>query len=160
LLGTLPARLDGLHVVIDCAHGAASGVSPQLFADAGARVTVVGADPDGTNINDGVGSTHLEALQRAVVAHGANLGIAPDRHADRRLAVDAEGNPLGGDQSMAILAVSLRERGKLADDTLVATVMSNLGLKLAMEEHGIRLLQTAVGDRYVLEAMKSEGYSL
>ena len=102
LLGALPARLDGLHVVLDCANGAASGVSPQLFADAGARVTVIGADPDGTNINDGVGSTHLEALQRAVVGCGADIGIAHDGDADRCLAVDAKGNTLDGDQIMAI----------------------------------------------------------
>ncbi|HLS92195.1 MAG TPA: phosphoglucosamine mutase [Microbacterium sp.] len=160
LLGTLPARLDGIHVVIDCANGAASGVSPQLFADAGAKVTVIGADPDGININDGVGSTHLEVLQQAVLAHGADVGIAHDGDADRCLAVDAAGRTIDGDQIMAILAASLHERGLLKGDTLVATVMSNLGLTLAMEERGIRVLQTAVGDRYVLEAMNREGYSL
>ncbi|HJB62498.1 MAG TPA: phosphoglucosamine mutase [Candidatus Microbacterium pullistercoris] len=160
LLGALPARLDGLHVVLDCANGAASGVSPQLFADAGARVTVVGADPDGMNINDGVGSTHLEVLQRAVVGHGADIGIAHDGDADRCLAVDAVGEVLDGDQIMAILAVSMHERGRLVDNTLVATVMSNLGLQLAMERHRIRVLQTAVGDRYVLEAMNAGGYAL
>lgn len=160
LLGALPARLDGLHVVLDCANGAASGVSPQLFADAGARVTVVGADPDGMNINDGVGSTHLDVLQRAVVGHGADIGIAHDGDADRCLAVDASGEVLDGDQIMAILAVSMHERGRLVDDTLVATVMSNLGLQLAMERHGIRVLQTSVGDRYVLEAMNAGGYAL
>ncbi|WP_111467039.1 phosphoglucosamine mutase [Microbacterium suaedae] len=160
LLGTLPVRLDGLRVVIDCANGAASGVSPQLFADAGADVTVIGADPDGLNINDGVGSTHLEKLSETVVALGADVGIAHDGDADRCLAVDAEGRVLDGDQIMAILAASLHERGELVDDTLVATVMSNLGLTLAMEERGIRVVQTAVGDRYVLEAMNRDGYSL
>ncbi len=160
LLGTLPARLDGIHVVIDCANGAASGVSPQMFADAGAKVTVIGADPDGLNINDGVGSTHLDGLADTVVALGADVGIAHDGDADRCLAVDAAGRTIDGDQIMAILAASLHERGMLAADTLVATVMSNLGLKIAMEERGIRVLQTAVGDRYVLEAMNRDGYSL
>src|SRR6478735_3666396 len=160
LLGSLPHRLDGLHVVIDCAHGAASGVSPETFRDAGARVTVIGADPDGININDGVGSTHLEVLAKAVVEHGADVGIAHDGDADRCLAIDADGNVVDGDQIMAILAVSMKERGKLRDDTLVATVMSNLGLKLAMREHGIRVVETAVGDRYVLEEMNQNDYSL
>lgn len=103
LLSTLPNRLDGVHVVIDCAHGAASGVSPQVFTDAGATVTVIGADPDGLNINDGVGSTHLDNLATAVLEHGADVGIAHDGDADRCLAVDAAGNVVDGDQIMAIL---------------------------------------------------------
>jgi phosphoglucosamine mutase len=160
LLASLPHRLDGLHVVLDCAHGAASGVSPETFRDAGARVTVIGADPDGWNINDGVGSTHLDVLSAAVLEHGADVGIAHDGDADRCLAVDATGRVVDGDQIMAILAVAMKERGRLADDTLVATVMSNLGLHRAMAEHGIRVLQTAVGDRYVLEQMNAGGYSL
>ncbi|WP_029149494.1 phosphoglucosamine mutase [Microbacterium indicum] len=160
LLGTLPARLDGLKVVIDCANGAASGVSPQLFADAGAEVVVIGADPDGININEGVGSTHVDVLQRAVLEHGADVGIAHDGDADRCLAVDADGNAIDGDQIMAILAASMHERGMLANDTLVATVMSNLGLTLAMAERGIQVVKTAVGDRYVLEEMNDKGYSL
>ncbi|MDF1478388.1 phosphoglucosamine mutase [Leifsonia sp. H3M29-4] len=160
LLGTLPHRLDGIHVVLDCAHGAASGVSPQVFTDAGARVTVIAADPDGININDGVGSTHLEHLAAAVVAAGADLGIAHDGDADRCLAVDAQGNVVDGDQIMAILAVSMAERGVLAENTLVATVMSNLGLHRAMSEHGITVVETAVGDRYVLEALAERGLSL
>ncbi|MDQ1129261.1 phosphoglucosamine mutase [Microbacterium sp. SORGH_AS_0888] len=160
LLQSLPHRLDGLHVVLDCAHGAASGVSPETFRDAGARVTVVGADPDGLNINDGVGSTHLEHLAAEVVRRGADLGIAHDGDADRCLAVDAEGRVIDGDQIMAILAVSMKERGVLRDDTLVATVMSNLGLHRAMAAHGIHVVQTGVGDRYVLEAMNEHGYSL
>jgi phosphoglucosamine mutase len=160
LLGSLPHRLDGIHVVLDCAHGAASGVSPETFRDAGARVTVIGADPDGLNINDGVGSTHLDKLAAAVVAHGADVGIAHDGDADRCLAVDASGRIVDGDQIMAILAVSMKERGHLKDDTLVATVMSNLGLHRAMAEHGIRVEQTAVGDRYVLERMDQGGFSL
>jgi len=161
LLGTLGGqRLDGLHIVIDCANGAAAGISPQLFTDAGARVTVIGAEPDGLNINDGVGSTYLEPLQAKVLELGADLGIAHDGDADRCLAVDGEGRVIDGDRIMAILAVSMRERGMLTDDTLVATIMSNLGLRLAMAQHGIRLLETAVGDRYVLEALAEHGLSL
>ena len=160
LLGSLPHRLEGLHVVLDCAHGAASGVSPETFSDAGATVTVIGADPDGLNINDGVGSTHLDALRAEVVRLGADLGIAHDGDADRCLAVDADGTVVDGDQIMAILAVAMKKRGHLAQDTLVATVMSNLGLHRAMAEHGIRVEQTAVGDRYVLERMNAGGYSL
>ena len=160
LLGSLPHRLEGLHVVLDCAHGAASGVSPETFSDAGATVTVIGADPDGLNINDGVGSTHLDALQSEVVRLGADLGIAHDGDADRCLAVDADGTVVDGDQIMAILAVAMKKRGHLAQDTLVATVMSNLGLHRAMDENGIRVEQTAVGDRYVLERMNAGGYSL
>jgi phosphoglucosamine mutase len=160
LISTLDVRLDGLHVVIDAAHGAAAGVSPEVFALAGARVTVIGADPDGLNINDGVGSTHLEGLRAEVLAQGADLGIAHDGDADRCLAVDANGNVIDGDQMMAILAVSLKQRGLLAKDTLVATVMSNLGLKIAMAEHGIRLLQTNVGDRYVLEELDAQQLTL
>jgi phosphoglucosamine mutase len=160
LLASLPNRLDGIHVVLDCAHGAASGVSPETFRDAGARVTVIGADPDGLNINDGVGSTHLDSLAEHVVRIGADVGIAHDGDADRCLAVDAQGNIVDGDQIMAILAVAMKERGHLAQDTLVATVMSNLGLHRAMADHGIRVLQTGVGDRYVLEAMNEGGYAL
>jgi len=160
LLKSLPHRLDGLHVVLDCAHGAASGVSPETFRDAGARVSVIGADPDGVNINDGHGSTHLDALATEVLRVGADLGIAHDGDADRCLAVDATGAIVDGDQIMAILAVGMKERGQLAQDTLVATVMSNLGLRRAMAENGVRVIQTAVGDRYVLEAMNEGGYSL
>lgn len=160
LLGSLPHRLDGIKVVLDCAHGAASGVSPETFRDAGAEVTVIGAEPDGLNINDGVGSTHLDNLAEAVVRLGADIGIAHDGDADRCLAVDADGNVIDGDQIMAILAVSMKERGRLTDDTLVATVMSNLGLHVAMREHGITVRQTAVGDRYVLEDMNAGGFAL
>ncbi|MCU1546035.1 MAG: phosphoglucosamine mutase [Homoserinimonas sp.] len=160
LLSTLPARLDGIHVVLDCANGAAAGVSPQVFTDAGATVTLIGADPDGLNINDGVGSTHLDNLAKAVLAHGADVGIAHDGDADRCLAVDHAGNIVDGDQIMAILAVSMKERGLLANDTLVATVMSNLGLRIAMAEHGISMVTTAVGDRYVLEALGQHGHNL
>ena len=160
LLRTLPHRLDGIKVVLDCAHGAASGCSPQVFKDSGADVIVIGAEPDGHNINDGVGSTHLGPLKEAVVKHGADLGIAHDGDADRCLAVDHEGNEVDGDQIMAILAVALKDAGKLRDDVLVATVMSNLGLKLALRDAGISLRETGVGDRYVLEEMRNGGYSL
>lgn len=160
LLGTLPNRLDGLHVVLDCANGAASAVSPEVFVDAGAKVTLIGADPNGININDGVGSTHIDNLAAAVLEHGADVGIAHDGDADRCLAVDAAGNAVDGDQIMAILALSLKERGLLASDTLVATVMSNLGLTRAMSAAGIAVEQTSVGDRYVLERMVEGGFSL
>ncbi|MFU8946036.1 phosphoglucosamine mutase [Mycetocola zhadangensis] len=160
LLGSLPHRLDGIHVVLDCAHGAAAGVSPEVFRDAGAKVTVIGNDPDGMNINDGVGSTHLDLLAKAVLEHGADIGIAHDGDADRCLAVDATGKIIDGDQIMAILAVSMKERGHLTDNTLVATVMSNLGLRMAMDEHGISMVHTKVGDRYVLEAMDGGKFAL
>lgn len=160
LLGTLPNRLNGLKIVLDCANGAASAVSPDVFSDAGAKVTVIGADPDGVNINAGVGSTHLEKLQQMVVETGADAGIAHDGDADRCLAVDEKGNVVDGDQIMAVLAKSLKARGKLAKDTLVATVMSNLGLKLAMQDAGINVTETGVGDRYVLEEINAEGFNL
>jgi phosphoglucosamine mutase len=159
LLSTLPGSLDGVRVVVDCAHGAASGVSPEAMRRAGASVVAIGASPDGLNINDGCGSTHLESLQRAVIEHGADVGIAHDGDADRCLAVTASGEPIDGDQIMAILAVELREAGRLPRDTVVATVMSNLGFKLAMREEGLNVIETTVGDRYVLEAMKAGGYS-
>ncbi|MEW2013704.1 MULTISPECIES: phosphoglucosamine mutase [Microbacterium] len=160
LLASLRTSLRGLHVVLDCANGAASGVSPETFRDAGAKVTVIGADPDGLNINERVGSTHLDVLTAEVLRTGADLGIAHDGDADRCLAVDADGRIIDGDQIMAILAVSMKERGLLQDDTLVATVMSNLGLHRAMAAHGIHLETTAVGDRYVLERMNEGGFSL
>ncbi|HET7822726.1 MAG TPA: phosphoglucosamine mutase [Ornithinibacter sp.] len=160
LLRVLPNQLDGLKVVIDGAHGAASMVSPEVFRLAGADVVEIGTAPDGLNINDGFGSTHLDPLKAAVVAHGAHLGIAHDGDADRCLAVDATGTEVDGDQIMGILAVAMKERGALAHDTLVATVMSNLGLLIAMEREGIRVLQTGVGDRYVLEEMRAGGYTL
>lgn len=160
LLRALPHRLDGLSVVIDGAHGAASAVSPEVFRLAGADVVEIGTDPDGLNINDGYGSTHLDRLRAAVRERGADLGIAHDGDADRCLAVDADGQEVDGDQIMGILAVALKERGMLRENTLVATVMSNLGLLQAMEREGIAVKQTAVGDRYVLEEMRRAGYSL
>ncbi|WP_060915967.1 phosphoglucosamine mutase [Microbacterium oleivorans] len=160
LLASMHTPLRGLHVVLDCAHGAASGVSPETFRDAGAKVTVIGADPDGVNINEGVGSTHTDVLVAEVLRTGADLGIAHDGDADRCLAVDADGRVIDGDQIMAILAVSMKERGLLHENTLVATVMSNLGLHRAMEANGIRLETTGVGDRYVLERMNEGKFSL
>ncbi|MFD8261589.1 phosphoglucosamine mutase [Streptomyces griseoluteus] len=160
LLSVLPNRLDGLKIVLDEAHGAAAGVSPEVFSRAGATLVTIGADPNGLNINDGCGSTHLDLLKAAVLEHGADLGIAHDGDADRCLAVDHTGEEVDGDQILAVLAVAMRERSELSADTVVATVMSNLGFKLAMERAGIRLVQTAVGDRYVLEEMKEHGYAL
>ena len=160
LVSVLPNRLDGLHVVIDAANGAASVVAPQAFEQAGARVTLIGADPDGNNINDNCGSTHIGGLQHAVVEAGADLGVALDGDADRCLAVDADGTLVDGDQIMAILAVALKETGRLRGDTLVATVMSNLGMVQALDAAGIRVLQTAVGDRYVLAGMNEGGFTL
>ncbi|MDT3395672.1 phosphoglucosamine mutase [Streptomyces sp. B1866] len=160
LVGVLPARLDGLKVVVDGAHGAAWRVSPEAFTRAGADVIAIGASPDGLNINDGCGSTHLERLRKAVVESGADLGVAHDGDADRCLAVDAAGNDIDGDQILAVLALALREAGELRADTVVTTVMSNLGFALAMEREGVQLVRTAVGDRYVLEEMKEKGYAL
>lgn len=160
LLATLPHRLDGLRVVIDAAHGAASTVSPELFRRAGADVSVIGAHPDGLNINDGFGSTHLENLRLAVVDRRADIGIGHDGDADRCLAVNASGQVVDGDEIMSVLAVSMKEKGTLAHDTLVATVMSNLGMLIAMRREGIEVVQAGVGDRYVLEAMQGGGFSL
>jgi phosphoglucosamine mutase len=160
LLGALPHRLDGLRIVIDCANGAASEVGPRALREAGADVVVIGASPDGININDGYGSTHLGNLRLAVAQHGAHAGIAVDGDADRCLAVDADGEIVDGDQIMAVLALAMREQGELAGDTLVATVMSNLGLLQAMRREGVLVEQTDVGDRYVLERMRSGGFTL
>lgn len=160
VLEVVRTPLNGLSVVVDCANGAASTVSPEAMRRAGAHVVAIHASPDGLNINEGCGSTHLADLIAAVLEHGADIGIAHDGDADRCLAVDAEGNVVDGDQILAILALGMRERGSLARDTVVATVMSNLGFRIAMEQHGIVMVATAVGDRYVLEAMRSEGYTL
>jgi phosphoglucosamine mutase len=160
-LGTALAQpLDGLTVVVDCANGAASEVGPAAYRAAGASVIAISAEPDGLNINDGCGSTHLENLQKAVVEHGADLGLAHDGDADRCLAVDETGAVIDGDVIMAVLAVAMHESGELVDNTLVATVMSNLGLHLAMRAAGIDVVTAAVGDRYVLEELRTGGYSL
>jgi len=147
-------------VVLDCAQGAAWDAGPRALAGAGADVTAIFADPDGLNINDGCGSTHLERLQAAVLQDQADVGFALDGDADRCLAVDAAGNVIDGDQILCILAESMKESGRLARDTVVATVMSNLGFVQAMKTAGIGVRQTRVGDRYVLEAMNVGGYSL
>jgi len=160
LLKSAPASLAGLKVVVDCAHGAASSVAGDLFASAGADVVVVAGEPDGLNINDGVGSTHIHALATAVLSHSADLGVALDGDADRCLAVDATGAVVDGDQILAICAKALKEQSLLAEDTVVATVMSNLGFHHAMRDAGIDVLTTAVGDRYVLEALTGKGLSL
>lgn len=160
LVAVLPGRLDGLRVVIDAAHGAASRVAPEAFARAGAEVITIGAEPDGLNINDGYGSTHLDTLRAAVTGHRADMGVAVDGDADRCLAADAAGREVDGDQILAVLALALREAGSLRHNTVVTTVMSNLGLTLAMERQGVRLVRTQVGDRYVLAEMKRGGYSL
>ncbi|MBO9569715.1 MULTISPECIES: phosphoglucosamine mutase [Cellulomonas] len=160
LVATIGVRLDGLRIVVDCANGAASEVGPAALREAGADVVVINASPDGRNINEACGSTHPEQLQAAVVAAHADLGVAFDGDADRCLAVDAEGVLVDGDQIMGILAIALRDRGALPHDTLVTTVMSNLGLRLAMRDAGIATVVTGVGDRYVLEAMRAGGFGL
>src|SRR3954454_4618262 len=160
LLASLEGRLTGLKVVVDCANGAATEAAPMALRAAGAEVVVIGAEPDGLNINDGCGSTHLGPLQAAVVEHGADAGIALDGDADRCLAVDHEGHDVDGDQLLAILALGMAETGHLVDDTVVATVMSNLGFVQGMEAAGLQVVQTKVGDRYVLEAMRAGGYTL
>ena len=154
------APLAGLRVVVDCANGAAAGVAPQAYQLAGADVVAIHSEPDGLNINSGCGSTHLDGLHAAVRRHHADLGIAHDGDADRCLAVDSSGEVVDGDQIMAVLALAMREAGELAEDTLVATVMSNLGLHLAMRAHAIDVVTTKVGDRYVLERLRAGGYSL
>ncbi|MFD6223765.1 phosphoglucosamine mutase [Nocardia asteroides] len=160
LLESTGQDLSGLTVVVDCAHGAAAEVAPQVYREAGATVIAINAEPDGLNINDGCGSTHLDAVRAAVLEHGADLGIALDGDADRCLAVDAAGETVDGDAIMAVLALAMREAGELVGDTLVATVMSNLGLHIAMRAAGISVLTAAVGDRYVLEELRRGGYSL
>jgi phosphoglucosamine mutase len=160
LVSTVPNRLDGLKVVVDEAHGAAYRVSPEALRRLGAEVVEIGVSPDGLNINDGCGSTHLDLLRAAVLDHHADAGIAHDGDADRCLAVDATGEVVDGDQIIAVLALGLRERDRLANDTVVATVMANLGFKIAMEREGVKVVETAVGDRYVLEAMRAGGHSI
>jgi phosphoglucosamine mutase len=160
LLSTVSQKLVGLKVVVDCANGAASFVAPEALRQAGAEVIAVANTPNGWNINDGVGSTHLDFLKDAVKKNGADLGIAHDGDADRCLAVDADGNEVDGDQIIAILAAGLNARGELAKSTVVATVMSNLGFFKAMEAAGIKVEVTSVGDRYVLEKMMSDDLAL
>ncbi len=160
LVRSAPNRFDGLKVVIDCANGAASQTAPEALRRLGAQVITVGSAPDGLNINLNCGSTHMEGLQREVVGHRADVGIALDGDADRCLAVDANGDLVDGDQILAILALAMRDSGRLSNDTVVATVMSNLGFVQAMVRERIAVEQTKVGDRYVLEAMKAGGHKL
>jgi len=160
LLSTVPAPLTGLRLVVDGAHGAAAVCGPDAYRRAGADVVAIGCRPDGWNINDGVGSTHLEPLADAVRAHGADLGLAHDGDADRCLAVTAGGEVVDGDAILAICALALHERGELREDTVVATVMSNLGFHHTMRDAGIAVQTTAVGDRYVLEALRAGNLSL
>ncbi|MGZ7495877.1 phosphoglucosamine mutase [Corynebacterium sp. ZY180755] len=157
---SMPRKLDGIKVVVDCANGAASEVAPKAYAAAGAEVIAIHNTPNAYNINDNCGSTHIEQIQAAVREHGADLGLSHDGDADRCLAVDANGDVVDGDQIMAILAIAMKENGELRKSTLVATVMSNLGLRLAMDEAGIELRTTKVGDRYVLEDLNAGGFSL
>jgi len=160
LLATLEAPLSGLRVVVDCAQGSASRLGPEVYRRAGADVVAVHADGDGARINDGCGATHLAALQAAVREHGADVGLAHDGDADRCLATTADGQVVDGDRILAVCALGLAERGLLATGTVVATVMSNLGFVLAMRSAGIGVEQTAVGDRYVLAAMRAGGHTL
>ncbi len=160
LVASAPRRLDGLTIVLDCANGAAFEVGPRVFEQLGATVIAIHAEPDGLNINENCGSTHLEDLQKAVVEHGADAGFAFDGDADRCLAVDQTGAVVDGDHILAILALAARDAGRLTDDTVVATVMSNLGFVQALDAAGLTVIQTAVGDRYVLEAMRTGGFNM
>jgi phosphoglucosamine mutase len=153
-------RLDGVRAVVDCANGAASVVAPDVLEGLGVGVDVINAQPDGRNINHGCGSTHPDGLAREVVARGADLGVAFDGDADRVLLVDAAGALVDGDQMMAICAIDWHQRGVLTGDSVVVTVMTNLGFRLAMLERGIGVVETAVGDRYVLEALEEKGLAL
>ncbi|MFG6079257.1 phosphoglucosamine mutase [Paracoccus litorisediminis] len=159
---TFPAghRLDGLKVVVDCANGAAYRAAPDVLWELGAEVIPLGVTPNGHNINDGVGSTHPEACARAVLEHGADLGISLDGDADRVMIIDEKGQVADGDQIMALLAGRWAEQGRLRGGALVATVMSNLGLERFLQGRGLRLERTAVGDRYVVERMRAEGFNL
>ncbi len=151
--------LDGLRMVLDCANGAAYKVAPAVFEELGAEVITVGVNPDGVNINDGCGALYPEKLSRLVVEHRADIGVALDGDGDRLIVVDEKGAKVDGDQIMAVCAKNLKERGKLLADTVVATVMSNMGLERALERIGARLVRTQVGDRYVVEAMRRNGYN-
>ncbi|GED17235.1 phosphoglucosamine mutase [Aneurinibacillus migulanus] len=160
LKGTVQNRFDNLKIVVDCANGSASALAAQLYADMEADVITLACNPDGLNINDKCGSTHPEALQQAVVEHGAVLGLAFDGDADRLIAVDEKGELVDGDFIMAICGVAWKRRGKLKNNTVVSTVMSNIGFYKALEAEGIETRQTAVGDRYVMEEMLKGGFNL
>jgi phosphoglucosamine mutase len=161
LMATLEGRrLDGLHIVVDCANGAASAIAPEVLAALGAEVRALHNAPDGANINEKCGSTDPDELARSVVAHQADLGLAFDGDADRVIAVDHNGAVVDGDVLLALFALDLAERGHLADNTVVVTVMTNLGFRLAMEGRGIAVRETDVGDRHVLAALDADGFSL
>jgi phosphoglucosamine mutase len=160
LKATVVNRFDNVKVVVDCANGAASSLASQLFADMEADVITMACNPDGININQGCGSTHPENLQKAVVEHQAALGLAFDGDADRLIAVDENGNLVDGDFIMAMCAMSWKKRGKLKKDTVVSTIMSNIGFYKALESAGLETKETAVGDRYVMEEMLQGGYNL
>lgn len=160
IVSTVPHRLDGLRVVVDGANGAAAAIGPEALRRAGAEVIVIGASPDGININHGYGATEPRRMAAATVGHWTDAGVSFDGDADRCIAADDNGEIVDGDQIMGILAHALHERGELKGDTLVATVMSNLGLTIAMDKLGINVKRTAVGDRYVLEEMRAHGYNL
>ncbi|MFP6626083.1 MAG: phosphoglucosamine mutase [Deltaproteobacteria bacterium] len=152
--------LEGLRIAIDCAHGAAHRIAPVVLEELGAEVTAIGTSPDGFNINDGCGAMHTEVLAERVLREGANLGIALDGDADRVIMIDELGGVVDGDHILAILALSMKRRGLLADDTVVGTVMANLGLEVALGEHGIALQRTPMGDRYVVESMRKQKLNL
>jgi phosphoglucosamine mutase len=155
-----PLDLPGLSVVLDCANGATSVTAPEVLRRMGARLAVIHAEPDGVNINEGCGSTHLASLQAAVREGRHDLGLAFDGDGDRVLAVDASGAVVDGDQILAVLALHLRDRGELARDTVVTTTMTNLGFRRAMADRGVEVRWTDVGDRYVLEEMRRGGFVL
>ncbi|WFA05493.1 phosphoglucosamine mutase [Bacillus sp. HSf4] len=157
---TADEDFTGIHIALDCAHGATSSLATHLFADLDADVSTMGTSPNGLNINDGVGSTHPEALAAFVKEKGADVGMAFDGDGDRLIAVDEKGHIVDGDQIMYICAKYLKNEGRLADNTVVSTVMSNLGFYKALDAEGIKSVQTAVGDRYVVEAMKKDGFTL
>lgn len=160
ITSTIDLELSGITIVVDCANGAASVVAPEIYRRLGAKVIAIHCEPNGYNINEDCGSTHMQDLSQAVVAHKADLGIAHDGDADRCLAVSETGELVDGDQILAILATSRKSRGELASNTVVATVMSNLGFTLAMQEAQIEVIATAVGDRYVLDAMREKQLNL
>ncbi len=153
-------RFDGLHVVLDCANGAAYQVAPSAIWELGAKVTSIGVTPNGKNINDKVGSTHLATLQETVIASGADIGIALDGDADRLIVVDEQGRVVDGDQIMALIGIAMSRNGLLRGDGIVATVMSNLGLERCLAEHHLELVRAKVGDRYVLEEMRARGMNV
>lgn len=157
---TVTNRFDGLKIVLDCAHGAAYELAPKLFQELGAEVIAIGAEPNGLNINDGVGSTHPETLREEVLRHGADLGLAFDGDADRLIAIDETGEEVDGDFILCICGDAMNRAGKLKDGTIVSTVMSNIGFYKATEQLGLKTMKTAVGDRYVMEEMRKGGYNL